>query len=188
MKKKKYLVYLDILGFEYRPRELAEEKKIPEDVVRQNLFTVPLETKLNAIAEKGMLSRGTGVLKGSDNYVVVVDKIQTAFEVIGELVQLEYIPFEIGAGAQEFDEPTDIDIKNRKEVIAFLKDDIINPYKRYCKNKRGNSIKETFLLFTEEVFNDLEPLDKKYCEKIFHEKTFYVVDIKRILQRCKVLV
>ena len=186
MKKKKYLIYVDILGFESKAREMAAKTGVSEDLVRENLFTAPLEKKLKEIDNKKMLSEGYSVIEGTDDYVLVVDEIQTAFEVVGELLKLKHIPFEIGVGRQEFDDDIDMNPKNRKETIAFLKDDIINPYRRYYKNKHCNSIKETFLLFTEKVFDDLEPLDKIYCEKICYEKTFFVVNVKKIQQRCKV--
>ncbi|NIA11473.1 MAG: hypothetical protein GWP10_17540 [Nitrospiraceae bacterium] len=43
------------------------------------------------------------------------------------------------------------------------------------------------MLFTQEFFDDLEPLDKKYCERIsYSDKTFFVADLEKIQQRARV--
>jgi len=83
----------------------------------------------------------------------------------------------------------DIEVKhiNRKEIIKFLKSDIINPYRSYYKKKHGEKIKETFVLFTPDFFDDLEPFDRKYCERISYKtKTFFVANVDKVQQRGRV--
>ena len=189
MNKKKCFIYVDVLGFESKAKEIAEKIEIQEDITREIFLSIPLQRKIEFIGKKGLLSKGISEIEGSDNYVLIVDEIQEAFEVVGELIKMRYIPLEIGLNIQEIDEDIDVEPINRKETIDFLKNDIINPYREYYKTKHGHSVKDTFVLFTEKFFDQLEPLDKKYCEKIsYGEKTFFAADIEKIQQRCKIFV
>jgi hypothetical protein len=197
MNEKKYLVYLDILGFEDLAREIAEKTGFEEDVIRQNYLSDPLEKRIEEIKREGIqISKGISEIEGSDNYVLIVDHIQTAFELVGKLTTIriphkeyEFIPLEAGLGTKEIDEDIEVKSINRKEIIKFLKSDIINPYRSYYKNKNKNDekIKETFVLFTLDFFYDLEQLDRKYCERIsYKKKTFFAADVYKVQQRGRV--
>ena len=195
MNEKKYLVYLDILGFEDLAREIAEKTGFKEDVIRQNYLSDPLAKKIGETKREGIqISKGISEIEGSDNYVLIVDHIQTAFELVGKLTTIriphknyKFIPLEVGLGTKEIDEDIEVKPINRKEIIIFLKSDIINPYRSYYKKKHGEKIKETFVLFTPDFFDDLEPLDRKYCERISYKtKTFFVADVDKVQQRGRV--
>ena len=195
MNEKKYLVYVDILGFEDLAREIAEKTGFEEDVIRQNYLSDPLEKKIEEIKREGIqISNGISEIEGSDNYVLIVDHIQTAFELVGKLTTIriphkdyKFIPLEVGLGTKEIDEDIGVKPINRKEIIKFLKSDIINPYRSYYKTKHGTKIEETFVLFTQDFFDDLEPLDKKYCEQISYKtKTFFVANVDKVQQRGRV--
>ena len=195
MNEKKYLVYVDILGFEDLAREIAEKTGFEEDVIRQNYLSDPLEKKIEEIKREGIqISNGISEIEGSDNYVLIVDHIQTAFELVGKLTTIriphkdyKFIPLEVGLGTKEIDEDIEVKPINRKEIIKFLKSDIINPYRSYYKTKHGTKIEETFVLFTQDFFDDLEPLDKKYCEQISYKtKTFFVANVDKVQQRGRV--
>ena len=85
MNEKKYIVYLDILGFEDLAREIAEKTGFEEDVIRQNYLSDPLEKRIEEIKREGIkISKGISEIEGSDNYVLIVDHIQTAFELVGK--------------------------------------------------------------------------------------------------------
>ena len=197
MNGKKYLVYVDILGFEDLAREIAKKSGFEEDWIRQNCLSDPLEKRIGEIKREGIqIPKGISEIEGSDNYVLIVDHIQTAFELVGKLTTIriphkdyKFIPLEVGLGTKEIDEDIEVKPINRKEIIKFLKSDIINPYRSYYKNKKkhGAKIKETFVLFTQDFFGDLEPLDKKYCELISYKtKTFFVADLDKVQQRGRV--
>ncbi|NQE53215.1 hypothetical protein C5S29_06445 [ANME-1 cluster archaeon GoMg3.2] len=192
MSKKKYLVYVDILGFEALAREIAEKTGFEEDVIRQNYLSDPLEKKIGELKrEEIQISKGISEIEGSDNYVLIVDHIQTALELVGKLTTIriphkayKFIPLEVGLGTEEIDEDIEVEPINRKEIIKFLKSDIINPYRSYYKKEHGEEIKETFVLFTLDFFDVLEPLDRKYCEQISYKtKTFFVADVDKVQQR-----
>jgi len=169
MNGKKYLVYLDILGFEALAREIAEKTGFEEDVIRQNYLSDPLAKKIGEIKREGIqISKGISEIEGSDNYVLIVDHV-------------------VGLGTKEIDEDIEVKPINRKEIIKFLKNDIINPYRSYYKKKHGVGIKETFVLFTPDFFDVLEPLDRKYGERILYKtKTFFVADVDKVQQRGRV--
>jgi hypothetical protein len=195
MNEKKYLVYVDILGFEDLARVIAKKSGFEEDWIRQNHLSDPLEKKIGELKREGIhVSKGISEIEGSDNYVLIVDHIQTAFELVGKLTTIiiphkdyKFIPLEVGLGTKEIDEDIKVKPINRKEIIKFLKSDIINPYRSYYKKKQGEKIKETFVLFTPDFFDDLEPLDRKYCERISYKtKTFFVADLDKVQQRGRV--
>lgn len=195
MNEKKYLVYVDILGFEALAREIAEKTGFEEDVLRQNYLSDPLEKEIGEIKREGIqISQGISEIEGSDNYVLIVDHIQTAFELVGKLTRIriphkdyKFIPLEVGLGTKEIDEDIVVKPINRKEIIKFLKSDIINPYRSYYETKHGARIKETFVLFTPDFFDVLEPLDRKYCERISYKtKTFFAADVDNVQQRGRV--
>jgi hypothetical protein len=194
MNGKKYLIYLDILGFEGLAKEMAEGTIFEEDQIRQDYLSAPLEKKIEELKREIIqIPNGISEIEGSDNYVLIVDNIQTAFELVGKLTTIkiphkdhEFIPFEVALGTKKIDEGIEVKPINRKEIIKFLKEDVITPYRSYYKNKNDETPKETFVLFTQEFFDDLEPLDKKYCERISYNKTFFVADLEKIQQRARI--
>jgi len=139
MNEKKYLIYLDVLGFEALAKEIAEKTGFEEDVIRQNYLSDPLEKKIEELKREGIqISKGVSEIEGSDNYVLIVDHIQTALELVGKLTTIRiphndynFIPLEVGLGTKEIDEDIEVKPINRKEIIKFLKSDIINPYRSY---------------------------------------------------------
>jgi len=192
MNGKKYLIYLDILGFEGLAKEMVEGTQFEEDEIRQYYLSDPLEKKIEGMGrEEIQIHKGISEIEGSDNYVLIVDNIQTAFELIGKLTAIKiphkdhkFIPLEVALGTETIDDAIEVKPINRKEIIKFLKEDVITPYRSYYKN--DETPKETFVLFTQEFFDDLEPLDKKYCERISHNKTFFVANLEKIRQRARV--
>jgi len=74
-------------------------------------------------------------------------------EIVGEITRIkiphkafQWIPLEIGVGTKEIKEDIPVEPISRTEVITFLKEDIINPYRDYFKQNYSKSVKETFVL------------------------------------------
>ncbi len=191
---KKHLIYVDILGFRNKAAEIAEKTGILEDVCRKNYLTDPLKEKIEEIKKNKTIFQGISEIEGSDNFIIIVDNFEEVFETIGELKRIKIphkdfqcIPLEIGVGAKEIDETIPVPPINRTEIIDFLKEDIINPYRAYFREKHNESVKETFVLFTEEFLNALEPLDRKHCARISHSgKNFFLADLEHIHRRCDI--
>ena len=118
MNEKKYLIYLDILGFKVLAEQMAEGTIFEEDKIRQDYLSDPLKEKIEEIKREGIeIYRGISEIEGSDNYVVLVDNIQTAFELVGKLTTIkiphndhEFIPFEVALGTKKIDD--DIEVRN----------------------------------------------------------------------------
>ncbi|MBU7046556.1 MAG: TIR domain-containing protein [Theionarchaea archaeon] len=195
MKKKKYLIYLDILGFEQLPREISEKTGFQEDVIRDKFLSMPLKEEVERINRSLIGSyRGESAIEGLNSYVLTFDDIQTAFEAIGKLTNIKIphedyrcIPLEIQLSTYGIDEDIKTEPIYRKEILEFLKNDIISPYRNYYREAFGKAIRSTFVLLTESAYSDLEPLEKKYSEEIsYKKKTFLVMNLERIQQRCRI--
>jgi len=196
MLRKVYLVYLDILGFKKLPSEIAEKSGFDEDIIRQNYLSEPIKKMIDKVREKAIsMSQGISEIEGSDNYVLLVDSIPTAFELVENLTTIriphndyKFVPLEVALDVREIDEAVEVEPINRGAIIDFLKNDIISPYRRYYKNNNnGVGIRETFVLLTQKFFDDLAQWDKKYAEKIdYAGKPFFRVDVERIRQRARV--
>ena len=196
MSDEKYLLYLDILGFKNLPKEINEKSGVYEDTVREEFLTNALKDKIEALKEVAVqASKGISEITGSDNYVLIFDRKKTAIESVSELTRIEiphkdytFVPLEVALGVKEIDSSKKIEPKNRKEIVQFLCDDIINPYRKYYKeNKDRDTIKETFLLFTSDFYHDLDQFDKNHCEEITsNEKTFFSADLDHFQNRGKI--
>lgn len=175
MKEKKFLIYLDILGFKNLAEEIARKTKFNEDIIREKFLSEPLKQKIEKIGKDGVEWRkGISAIEGSDDYVLLVDDdFDKLFKVIGELSMIKiphedynFIPLEIAVDIKEI-EMIVKDPINLRKVIDFLKNDIINPYRTIYKKKHGkqSEIKETFILFTDAALSKLGEHHKKECIK-----------------------
>ena len=176
------------------PKLLAEKSGFEEDVIRELFFSKPLENKINEIKdEKIVVSKEISEIEGSDNYILIIEDINTTFEVIGELMSIsiphkeyENIPLEI---AIDYKEVTDSNLEpiNRTQIIEFLKNDIINPYRNCYKKQYGESIKDTFILVTKKIVDELDPLDKESCREVPYRDSVLVFDKDSFKERYEVL-
>jgi len=71
-KSVKYLVYVDILGFEELAKEVAGETGVDEDSVRENYLSNPLKDKIDEIKK----DKETEVCTGRDDYLLFIDNFQ----------------------------------------------------------------------------------------------------------------
>ena len=195
-----YLVYVDILGFEKLAEELAKKSGFDEDTIRERFLTNPFREKIKEINKENVeVSKGISEIegsKGSDNYILFVDTLDRALEIIGNISAIRiphkdygYVPVEAALGMKEFDDGINIkDQINRKKTIQFLNEDIINPYRKiYEKEHNGESIKKTFILLTEDIFNEFEGFDRKSCEEIsYAKKHFYYLPNSIIERKLKI--
>jgi len=190
---KRYLIYVDILGFQDLAVEIAQKTGIKEDVIRENFLSRPLRIAIDDIGKRTGVSRGISQIEGSDSYVIILNDLESTFLTVCELSRIgihhedyETIPLEIAIGTCVLDTSLPIEPINRAEIIQFLKNDIINPYREYCKREFNEKLRTTFVVATEDFVLHLEPPDRKYCGLVPHvTKRFYVLDLDAIRQRCK---
>ena len=204
MNEKKYLIYVDILGFERLAEEIEEERGIESREVREKFIDV-INERVNTIERGGRI---TGKKYGeSDDWLLLTDSLENVFESIFEILDhhtpykgYEKIPLEIAIGTGEYDKWARFEGKEliiEKSTIKFLKTKIIGYYHDWYKQKHNDEpLKSTFIVLTESAYNELEPLDRKICRKIEYkykkdeEKeeviTFFDADMDRILQRGRI--
>jgi hypothetical protein len=199
MNQKRYLIYLDILGFEKLASEIGTKKRIEPRKIRRDFIQV-ISDKVESLNKSGRIT-GFHYDEG-DSWILIVNKLDQIFLIISELLNhnsghddYRQIPLEIAVGVGNYDMwavTHGRQVKTEDDTIAFLKTYIINHYHRWLKENMNSSPKESFILFTETVYQDLEPLDKKKC-RIIKSITrdgvikIIVADIIRFTEKGKVL-
>lgn len=204
MNGKKYLVYLDILGFKRLAEIIEEERGIEAREVREKFIDV-INERVETI-EKG--GRIIGKRYGeSDDWLLLTDSLENVFKSILKILDhhtpykgYEKIPLEIAIGTGEYDKWARFDGKEliiEESTIKFLKTKILGHYHDWYKQTHNDeSPKSTFIILTESAYNELEPLDRKICQKIDYKYkkddgeeeiiTFFIADVDRVQQRGRV--
>ncbi|MCK4398381.1 MAG: hypothetical protein KAV25_05250 [Methanophagales archaeon] len=205
MNEKKYLIYLDILGFEDLLKDIGNERGIESRKVRNDFISV-IEKGLEEIKQKGRIIEI--IPYGGDSWILVTDALDKVFISILEILDhntgykdYEKIPLEFGIGTGKFDKWAKFDGRHltcEDETIKWLKTYIICYYHDWYKQKHNNeSPKSTFIILTESAYHELEPLDRKICQKIEYKYkkddeeeeviTFFAADVDKVQQRGRVL-
>jgi len=201
---KKYVIWLDILGFDRLAKKIAEEKGVTERKVRDDFINVINERVKVVEARSEIMGKNYGE---RDDWILVASSLDLIFKIAFEILDhntqyknYEKIPLEIAVGIGEYDKWTRFD--GRKLVVEesttqFLKSRIIGYYHEWYKQNHNNeSPTSTFIILTESVHHQLEPLDRKICKKIEYKYKkddgkeevidFFVVDVNKVQQRGKV--
>ena len=203
MNEKKYLIYLDILGFEALAENVASEKGIYQRDVREKFIDV-IKERVERLEVKGKI---IGKKYGeSDDWLLVADALDKVFNCILEILDhdtgyrdYEKVPLEIGIGTGEYDKWARFDGTNlivENDTIKFYKTNIIGYYHKWYKIHNKQSPKSTFIVLTESAYHELEPLDRKICQEIKYKYkkndkkeeviTFFAVDVDKVQQRGRV--
>ncbi len=192
---KGFLIFIDILGFDLLPREIAKKTGFNESKIRQEFISKPFKRKLSSIRRRCInVSEAISEIEGSDCYILLVNNLQVLMGIICDFTKINiphkdygHIPVEVAIDMKEIKDEKGIELINRAETIEFLKNDILKPFRNFYKSSKGKSIKDTFLVSTENFINELDLLDRKYCQKIKYKgKTFFSIDKEKVWERCKV--
>lgn len=209
-KSVKYLVYVDILGFEKLPEEIEKRENLSPRIVRSEILIEPTKQEIKNLKEGGKIF---GVSEGRDDWILVLNDIDNIFEVVSRLLRIEIsvgeyankvskdygnIPLEIALGVYEFDKWAKLDgneVVCNDEVIEFLKTYIIPEYHKTYKKENKEPITESFVICTDSFFDELkkENAEKYFCEREFtyedkfkEKKTFYLLDKEKIIAEGKI--
>ena len=203
MNEKKYLVYVDILGFERLAEAIEEERGIESREIRGKFIDV-INESVKKIERRG---RVIGKRYGeSDDWLLITDSLENVFKCILDILDhhtpykgYEKIPLEIAIGTGEYDKWARFDGKKlviEKSTIKFLKTKILGYCHDWYKQKHNNeSPKSTFIVLTESAYRELEPLDRKICQKIEYKFkkegeeeviTFFGANVDKVQQRGRV--
>ncbi|WXG46150.1 MAG: hypothetical protein WED05_05725 [Candidatus Atabeyarchaeum deiterrae] len=199
----KYLIFLDIIGFQDLPREIAQATHVEEKKVRSDLIDT-IEERLCAIEEKGEILGKTYL---TDDWILVTDSLDLAIKVVSEVLDhktgykdYQSIPLEIGIGSGNYDRWAKFvgkDLICEEDTVKLLKTDIIKYYHRWYEKTHGSELKSTFVIITQSIYQEMEPLDRKMCQNVPYlidrgtkkEKEtigFFVADVSGITRRGKV--
>ena len=204
MNEKKYLVYVDILGFEKLAEILEKEREIESREVREKFIDV-INERVKTIEREGRI---IGKKYGeSDDWLLLADSLENVFESILNILDhhtpyrgYEKIPLEIAIGTGDYDKWARFDGKEliiENSTIKFIKTKIIGYYHDWYKqNHKNESQKSTFIIITESAYHELEPLDRRICQKIEHKYkkeggkeeviTFFAADVDKVQRRGRV--
>ncbi len=169
IKHKYCLVYIDILGFVKLPQEEARKSVLGPDDFRE-----AYETEVERAIEKLELENSTH--DSLDSWLLFAQNEWVAFRAIEEILKTR-LEFEIAVGIGNFEE---ISMLNKGKghygkTISHLKS-ILELYKKWYERK----IEKTFIVVTEELYNELDLL-KIVCRKIvYRNKIFYAVNLNEL--------
>ena len=201
---KRYLVWLDLLGFDERVEEIAKyTHQRDSSKIRAELVDV-IRERVQLVESKGEI---IGKAYENDKWILVIDSLNLVFKVITEILDhntgyenYEKIPLEIAIGVAEYDEWARFEgplLVFQKPTIEFLKTYITDHYRKSFKQKhKGKSPKSTFVVLTKSMYDELEPFDKKMCQKFQYgykkdsgkeeSITFFVANLDKVQQRGKI--
>ena len=186
VKKKYFLVYIDILGFEERAEKEAEKSSIRPEEVR-SIYRERIKHKLNQLKENETVLDSQEM--SLDSWLLFTDNIWKAFRSVGEVFKTN-LPFEIAIGAKDFDEsPAGEElIALRNETMDYLKISILRPCKKWYEEKYKKTIGHTFILLTPEAYKELESQKgKRIARKPYKSANFYLIKQKEFDRRLEVL-
>lgn len=199
----KFLLWIDILGFKELAKQIAGTARVSERKVRED-FVRLINGKIGEERKGSVIGENHGE---SDDWLLVVDSLDSAFKVIYEVLDhnteyrgYEKIPLEIAIGRGQFDKWAKLDgskLVNEDSAIDFLKTHITDYYRQWYKQKYSSSVTSSFVILTEEVYEEMKPFEKEFCEKVAycnkpkgereHKISFFVAELLKVLQRGMVL-
>jgi hypothetical protein len=201
---KKFLIWLDILGFDEMIEKIARiSQRTDSSAIRRDFASI-IDERVTIAANKGYI---IGKCRQKDSWILVVDSIVQVFSALGCILHHttsyknpQKVPLEIAVGVEEYQELTafnDANLFFLKPTIHFLKTHLTDQYRKlYRQYHTGEPPTETFAVFTEALFQELEPLDREFCTEIKctvmksdgkeETVTFFSADIERIKVRSKV--
>ena len=194
----KFIVYLDILGFEELAEKIEKNENIRSERVRKDLFINPLQKKIQKLKNE---SKIIGEKQIADDWIFIIDGFENLFESVSKILETEIdiikyvsnpkenygtIQFEIVIGSYEFDKWADLDgdeIICDDNIIRYLKSHLITEYKKFYKKTYSQRITESFTIATDSFFDELSFGMKKYFVNLEHEYLNKINDEKYYLLR-----
>jgi len=186
-----YLIYLDILGFEDLPQEIASKTRVKPSKVREDF--------LDVINERVEVADAKGEIEGKrygdgDDWLLVADSFKSVFRILNHdtgYLDFPRIPLEIAVGTIVLGRGAELEgvkLSIEDDAIAFLKTHIVDYYRKYYREQHDDQpIKSTFIVLTESAHRELEPIDKTKCRLIEYQGVkFFAADLEAFLKRGKV--
>jgi Mg/Co/Ni transporter MgtE len=187
LKKKYFLVYIDILGFEERAEKEAKKTGRPAKDIRKS-YVDSIEGRLKELNkdEVIVLYKNAG---GLDSWLLFADDIWKTFKSVAEILKAQ-LPLEVAIGVKDIDKESDrYSIEFEGEVISYLKTGIIGKYRKFFEDTHAeHSPKQTFILLAPEAYKELESKKvKKIARKPYESADFYLLEQKEFERKLEIL-
>ncbi|AKB75341.1 hypothetical protein MSLAZ_2080 [Methanosarcina lacustris Z-7289] len=202
--KEYYLAYIDILGFDKLAQEISEESNLSSDFVRK-IFVKTIEEKMCTLKEQKRIL--TYQKHSGDSWILISDRLSNLFRNIYEILDVQlpfknhkHLQFEIGLGKGIFGDQVEFDkedVVNKNDTINFLNTYLLKKYSDWHKITYKKSVMSSYVVFTEELFQELNPFDKEICDLIeytYKEKenverteVLNVANLNKFISRAKCL-
>jgi hypothetical protein len=196
----KYLIHLDILGFETLAENVAAQAQVEARKVRRDFIDI-IQDKINFLEKENLI---TGKKYGeSDDWLLVSPSLDNVFRSLREILDhdTDYkvqrrVPLEVAIGSAEYDKRATLSGKylvTEDPTLRCLKTDINRHYHESVKRLTNESPRSTFILLTDSVYNEIAPMDKKMCTRIDYKLdkggtlVFFCADVDKVERRGKVL-
>ncbi len=196
MNKENFLVYIDILGFEQLPRELAEKSGIDEDWIRQHAFLSPFQQIIEDLRHDNDVKIDY-LKEGSDSCLILIHDLDSVFRIIKKFSDIN-LPMKIGkpdkgpieVGIDFVNDQNVIceDPISSQKIISSLKKNFFNDYRQWFKAQNHNSIKNSYIIISESVHQKLENHQKGECEKLpIEDKNLFLLPSAVVDREQKIL-
>jgi len=199
MKKKKYVIIFDILGF-------GEGVKVIEGVDYRIIRDRVLQLIKNEIARFTDECLIIGKDKGADDWILVLENRDYIHYCISRLLNLDtgfdkfrYFQMGIFVGVAYFEQNAIFDgerLRCEDTIIKNLKlaGIIDEKYREEYRKVNKHSPKTTYIIYSQTFFNELDFIDRKFYEKyqFIESKSniiikYYVANINRINEKGKII-
>lgn len=191
----KYLIALDLLGYEPLAQIVSKKKGIDPVKVR-DIFKSTISKKVDELRIQGKIQ---GKHVGNDDWTFVLNSVDEIFIVLFHILDhdtglhgFEQLPISIGISCAKYDTKAVLDgfeLVNNDATISFYKrfQKILNHYKAF-RRKTGGSPKSTFILVSDELYQKMNQLDQEKCRSVPNgEVKYYEMNLDRALERGKSL-
>lgn len=154
----RFLIFIDILGFEEFPRLIAQETNQYSDVFRETYIEEPFKECIEKNQDIFQI-----LTKGTDDCLLLVKSIDTVIKCIDifstiplKLPGYSFIPVEIAVDYITISSRVKKPI-NTDNVISALKNNILRLYKsNYENTNNGKKIDNTFIIATPRAYKELK--------------------------------
>ncbi|MHA1224002.1 MAG: hypothetical protein ACTSP3_12285, partial [Candidatus Heimdallarchaeaceae archaeon] len=194
-----FIIFIDILGFYASGIDVSEEFGISPEVFRKRLLEV-VQDCITKLKDGGLISIYT---KNGDSWLILINETQMReislqlFFVINSLLNIKtgfenlpIIQLELCVGyvMNNLESLKEENLISNNEIISFLKTNITERYRNTYKKKYRKSIKNSFVLFTQDAFSQLESFDKNNCfdtsfNSEFEISDYFIARIDQIKER-----
>jgi hypothetical protein len=197
--EEKYLLYFDILGFSSLADQIAQEKGIDPQEVRDK-FLDTIEGRISFLKNENKISGSWE--SNTDSWLLVMETFDQVLENISIILDhntryhnYSQIPVEFAIGIGTYDKWGKLEGQSliiEPSTIAFLKTEIIPRYhKWFHTNFPDEKIIPPYVLMTQLAYDQLEPVDQRIWKRIIDpfqsQHSFFATDCSIIKEKSQIL-